>query len=792
MEKPYLTEITLFKSLFKAKDTAYKLSIEDIYTRIKEGAGGTDELIKDIRSLQDKNERNEKKKQLKAILFAGIFTHRNDAGLEKHSGLMITDFDDFETEDKLLEWKQKLIDCEHCYMIFRSPSGNGLKAVIRIPESTAEEHAQRHTAFEKYIDCDYFDVVNKNVSRVCFESHDPDIYLNQYATEFTDITEQEGFEYQKRTPLVILKNEDEIIGRLMKFNYKCDFVEGSRNNYIFKVACCFCEYGIDRELCENYLWNNVVHGAFDHSEFLQTVKSAYKKSDFSSRYFDDKSKIERVKKEIIKGTANKKIIEKLDVDDEVIEDIKEEIKSEDDIFWEVVATKTGFRININGWKYQRFLIKNGFSKYYPEGAEKPSFVRVVENKVNLISNDKIKDFVLKHLEKGEHYDVWNFCSNATYLFTENYLNFIESIDLYLLQDDKDTCFLPFKNGVVKVEKNSCELIPYLDVDGYIWENQIINRTFKKTEYTLSEFDTFITRITNNKEDRYNSFISTIGYLIHSYKNKSEQKAIIFNDEEIDENPNGGSGKSLMLTAVSKFRRMVKIDGKTFSPTKSDFVYQRVSVDTQILAFDDVKKNFDFESLFSLITEGIPVNRKNKDEFYIPFDRSPKIVITTNYVINGAGGSHDRRRHEVEFHQHYNAKHQPKDEFGKYFFDDWNTEEWIRFDNFVIKCIQYYLSEGLFQVVSDNADKKRFIQNTCTEFFEFIEEENILIEQQYYTSDILQEFIRENRKMDKLSTKMFMGWVKSYTNIFGYQLTKGKCNETKKRWFKISNIQQKLF
>lgn len=792
MEKPYLTEITLFKSLFNTKETAYKLSIEDIYHRIKEGVGGTKELIEQIRSIKDKDQRNEKKKQLKAILFAGVFNHRTDAGLEKHSGLMVTDFDDFETEEKLLEWRQKLIDCEYCYMLFRSPSGNGLKAIIRIPESTAEEHSQRHTAFEKYINCDYFDKVNKNVSRVCFESYDPDIYLNQYAKVFTEITEQEGYEYQKRTPIVILKNEDEIIKRLMKFNYGCDFVEGSRNNYIFKVACCFCEYGIDRELCENYLWNNVVHGNFEHSEFLQTVKSAYKKSDFSTKYFDDKTKIERIKKEIIKGTTDKKIIEKLDVDEEVIEDIKEEIKSEDDIFWEVTPTKSGFRISINGWKYQRFLIKNGFSKYYPEGAEKPSFVRVIENKVNLISSDKIKDFVLNHLKKGEHYDVWNFCTNATYLFTEKYLNFIESIDLHLLQDDKDTCYLPFKNGVVKVTKNDYELIPYLDVEGYIWENQIIDRNFKKIDYTNSDFDTFVTRITNNINERYDSFISTIGYLIHSYKNKSEQKAIIFNDEEIDENPNGGSGKSLMLTAIAKFRRMVKIDGKTFSPTKSDFVYQRVSVDTQVLAFDDVKKNFDFESLFSLITEGIPVNRKNKDEFYIPFERSPKIVITTNYVINGAGGSHDRRRHEIEFHQHYNAKYQPKDEFKKYFFDEWNEQEWVRFDNFMIECVQFYLNNGLIQVVSDNADKKRFIQNTCQEFYEFIEEENIVLEQQYFTTDLLQEFIKENKKMDKLSSKMFMSWIKSYSNIFGYQLLKGKCNETKKRWFKISNVQQKLF
>lgn len=793
-KKPYLAKITLFKSLFNSKDTAYKLGIDEVYARIKEGIGGTKELIEKIRTIEDKEERNKYKKQLKAILFAGEFNQRNDAGLENHSGFMITDFDDFESDDKLNEWRENLINCPYVYMLFLSPSGNGLKAVIKIPKSNEETHPLRHKAFEKYINCEYFDTVNKNISRVCFESYDPDIYINQYAQEFTEIAQNEGYEYTKRPPTVILKNEEEIINIIMKFDFGCSYISGSRNIYIFKVACCFCEYGIYRETCSNYLWNNVVNDGFNDIEFEKTIKSAYKKAEFNTKYFEDNNKIEVIKKEITKGSTNKDIIAKHNVDKETIEDVKEKIKSEDEIFWNIKKKKNGdLDITINEWKYQKFLIKNGFSKYYPEGAEKPNFVRVVENKVNLISSDQIKDFVLSHLAKGENIDVWNFCSRATYLFTEKYLNFIDSINLYLLEDTKDKCYLPFKNGVVEITKNDCRIMSYLDVDGYIWEKQIIDRNFTKLKDKKgSDFQKFIRRITNKNTERYDSFISTIGYLLHSYKNKSEQKAIIFNDEEIDENPNGGSGKSLVLTAISKFRRMVKIDGKTFSPTKSDFVYQRVSVDTQVLAFDDVKKNFDFESLFSLITEGIPVNRKNKDEFYIPFERSPKIVITTNYVINGAGGSHDRRRHEVEFFQFYNAKYSPKDDFGKYFFDEWNEDEWNEFDNFIIYCIQYYLLNGLIEVYSINADKKRFIQNTCQEFYDFVEEHDISNGEKYYTSDILDEFTKENKKLSNTSSRMFIGWVKAYCNIFGYNLEKGKCNETKKRWFRVLTNQNKLF
>jgi hypothetical protein len=83
-----------------------------------------------------------------------------------------------------------------------------------------------------------------------------------------------------------------------------------------------------------------------------------------------------------------------------------------------------------------------------------------------------------------------------------------------------------------------------------------------------------------------------------------------------------------------------------------------------LAFDDVESTSIFEQLFSLITEGIPVNRKNKDEYYIPYERSPKIVITTNYVISRSRWKPRQvRRHEVEFNQYFNANHSPIDEYG---------------------------------------------------------------------------------------------------------------------------------
>ena len=136
---------------------------------------------------------------------------------------------------------------------------------------------------------------------------------------------------------------------------------------------------------------------------------------------------------------------------------------------------------------------------------------------------------------------------------------------------------------------------------------------------------------------------------------ANNKAVILNDETISENPNGGSGKGIFWNALSKVKRLSDINGKSFSFEKS-FPYQTVSADTQILVFDDVQKNFKFENLFSVITEGITLEKKNKDAIKIPVSKSPKIVVTTNYTLGGIGGSFERRKWELEFSSYFSSKH----------------------------------------------------------------------------------------------------------------------------------------
>lgn len=764
-------KISVFRSLFNSKETPFTLDAIEVYNRIKQG---NPELISKIKKLRAGDV--DSKLQLMAIMFNGTFSERKDDGLIQHSGLCILDFDKYPDAKTLKAERKRLMDCPYVYMMFTSPSGNGLKVVIRTPESDKFEHKRRFDAFREYIDSDYFDISNSNVSRVCFESHDPDAYLNEFCEVFTLIAQDKGYHKGEKVAVLPISNEDRIVELIMKFNFG-NFQDG-RNNWVFKVACCMCEYGVDQFTAKSYLLQ-YEQDDFTANEINNTVANAYKSGNFNTRYFEDSYTVNKVKTKLKEGLTEEDIQKQLGVNSTIIDAVKDEVQNSDDVFWQA----DGKKITIVPIDYAKFLHKHGFAKYYPERSNKPTYVYIQENKVSESSVELIKDFVLKYcLAKGE-LDVYNHCAKSAQLFTEGHLNMLESIDMRILQDTRYTSYIPYQNGVVQVTKDSLKLMSYIDIDGYIWKEQIIKRNYIREQEHDNNFQDFVHKVSNQDQERIEAMESTLGYLIHTFKDKTDQKAIIFNDQEIDDNPNGGSGKSLMLTAIGYLRRVVKIDGKAYNPAKNDFVYQRVNLDSQILALDDVKKHFDFEQLFAIVSEGITVNRKNKDEIFIPFERSPKIVITTNYVISGAGTSHDRRRHEIEFFQYFNSQRNPLDEYGKLLFDEWNDIEWSNFDNYMLSNLQMYLQKGLISSRSINADAKRFIQNTCKEFYDFVMDGNLPLRIRVYNTSSLDSFRIDANGFKELDSRKYLKWVQAYATYKGYKLNKDK--DQHGRYFEIT-------
>lgn len=713
------SNVTIFQTI-RDTDTPFYRPVNKILERIKEGA--TKELVKKIRLEKNKSERNELKKQLPAICFSGQFTKRADNSLSQHSGLICLDFDGYQKQKELLQDKETISKNKYVYSIFISPSGNGLKVLVKIPED-AENHTNYFNSLDKHFNSLYFDKTSKNISRVCYESYDPLIFINENSSIWDTIEEAEYTEVSKNRdkPTIPITDENKIVDILVKWwHSKYPMTEGQRNHNAYILAMAFNDFGVNKSLA-SYVLNQYATADFSIKEIAITIDSAYKNIvNFGTKYYEDEERINQIKGKLRRGVSRKEIKMQLldsNLDSDTIDSVLNKVEEDNakQTFWD--KNDRGV-IRIVHILFKQFLEDNGFYKFCPEGSRNYVFVKVTNNLIDHTSEKEIKDFILTYLLELDDISVYNYFADNTRFFKEEFLSMLSTIDIYFIEDNKYSAYLYYLNCAVKISKNDIVPIDYLDLGGYVWKDHVINRNFNICSVTEKcDFKKFISNINGSDNNRVKAMESTLGFLMHGYKNLSFCPAVILNDEVISDNPEGGTGKGLLMNALSKMKKLVVIDGKSFMFERS-FAYQLVSADTQILCFDDVKKHFDFERLFSVVTEGLTLEKKNKDAIKIPFSKSPKIAITTNYAIKGAGNSFARRKWELELHQYYNKNFTPLDEFGKLMFGDWNDDDWCEFDNYMIFCLKNYLNTGLVKSKFVNLKIRQLSAESCHEFIEW--------------------------------------------------------------------------
>ena len=116
----------------------------------------------------------------------------------------------------------------------------------------------------------------------------------------------------------------------------------------------------------------------------------------------------------------------------------------------------------------------------------------------------------------------------------------------------------YRNGAVKIEKSKVTQIDYLDLGGYVWKDHVIDRDFTICETIDCDYQKFIQNICGNDNTREISMRSTIGYMLHGWKNLAYCPAVILNDKVISDNPEGGSGKGLWVNGLSHMKKVVVI------------------------------------------------------------------------------------------------------------------------------------------------------------------------------------------------------------------------------------------
>jgi len=248
--------------------------------------------------------------------------------------------------------------------------------------------------------------------------------------------------------------------------------------------------------------------------------------------------------------------------------------------------------------------------------------------------------------------------------------------------------------------------------------------------------------------RHNALRSALGYLMHNYKGYLDTKAIVFCEEQVSDS-GGRTGKTLTCKMLEQMGEVfAKINGRNVD-FRNRFLFQNVEYNTNIISIDDTSKRFNFGGLYSVITNGLIVEKKNKTSIQLSHQDTPKFVITTNQVLTDDSNSGRSRKFEIEFSDYFSDDHTPADEFGHLFFKDWDDKQWNLFYDYMIGSIQLYLYGGLIKYESKTLKNRKlesyFEDETLLNFCDSICYNIILNKNRMSNKEIFEEWIKNNEK-----------------------------------------------
>lgn len=482
--------------------------------------------------------------------------------------------------------------------------------------------------------------------------------------------------------------------------------------------------------------------------------------------------------------------------EELINQLEEQWGEKICTFWSVSDKGA---ITINRSKLIDFLCDVGgfYLYYYDTKSSIHKIIRIVDGFVEEVNSEKIKKYLNNYIESlpstfdgitpNDLREV--IYKGADAYFSKSLFEFMKCKELNLLKDTKDAAFFPFKNGVLKITNDTKELLKYGDVGLHVWKDQIIDFNIdieKDIDVDNVQFYQFIKKICNDEADRISYVISLIGYLLHKFKDPTKPFAVILAEETEKDKEGGGTGKGIFYKAISKLLSVVFVDGKNFKLDKS-FAFQRVELSTQLVVIEDCRKNVDFEGFYSNITEGVTVEKKNKDELYISYADAPKFGFTTNYTINLNGNHGKRRAKVIEFSNFFSPNRSPFDFFGNALFTDWDLDEWNRFYNFMIETVQVFLSDGIPTMYNSNSINRKNIKlNFGEDFLDYFD--SINHNQWHQFSGEYTNFLNTNELEKKdYSQLRFKKGLETASELFEYEFeTQRNRQNNNKHEFKITS------
>ena len=735
------------------------------------------------------------------VTFNGRFTQRIDSGFTGSSNLFIIDLDGLGENIAAIFERLKNDKLLSPQLIFISPSGDGLKIVVRIDFSIIDISVGRKImdpiwqAINTYFALKYDDLITpndknqfidgsgKDLSRACYIPCDPSAYLN---INQDSILGQRFIEDYPPSETAGKKSSESVNNKHSSRTFKvspkttlqdlADRHLSDKDNHhpqLLAFIGAAKSIGTPKAQTINFIKSNVLISLESaHSNFNEVVKLA---DDIYSRYGTDSEGVQYLT-QLSFGYGI--LYFKYD------KNIKSFVLTS--LVWDEVRNilhRSGFRKRKVGRDFL-FIQKNGgkISEVSPE---------IMRNEMTLYV-EEIKEPVCFSY-KGQQYQIPPAAIRETYFKNSN--NIFNAVWLQHLQIHNDPIFKDtatemyffFKNGIVTVSKDEIKTDDWKSVSGYcIWEDQVIQHNFNYVENTTaSHFYKFLNNVTNSDPNRLKTMYTGIGYLLHHHFRESEGQAVVFYDETITDTskPMGGSGKGLIVNAIKQVKNVSKVDGKHLD-SGNRFRWEMIKPSTQVVWIDDIKPDFDFGMLHSNLTDGWTVERKHLSQFLIEPKDSPKTVICSNSIIKGGGTTNQRRQFTIELSDFYSRQiikgnEKPIEQtHGCIFFSnsDWDSNEWDMFFSFMMNCAGDYLNKGLISFSGVNIELNRFRQATDEDFAAWVMNQEFEATKKYETKKYLDDFLKiYYGDTHQIGQRKFTGYLKCFAAFKGWSFAVKQSN-----------------
>ncbi len=249
------------------------------------------EPIRKLLSEGEKEKADKLKQQLPAIMISGIFKGGRTADkLEEYSHIICLDLDHLPLE-KLAPIKDVITLCEYTLAVFISPSGRGLKILVKISSgSNYHKDAYRQVlAFYTKLTGQKFDEKTCDINRLTFMSYDPEIYHYPDSVVFQVMTPIKANTLTVKSETTTVSNWDNhysVAHRLT--SKKQQYSPHNRNNFIHLLASNANRFGIPKDVFLSKLdWCDK-----PIEEINSTVGSAYKRTEDFGKWNLDEENIE--------------------------------------------------------------------------------------------------------------------------------------------------------------------------------------------------------------------------------------------------------------------------------------------------------------------------------------------------------------------------------------------------------------------------------------------------------------------------------------------------------------------